>query len=162
MEVVTDTFRISQRYNLCDIPLRFPWSYPVKVEQFENVKYCAIKILLVALHWWISRIFWNSKVGSSLPWAEWTYAIPCSAHCLLGSFLGLQEPLVLPPVDPWTRKKNLDHMYAGIYALWIIRRRIKLIGRPHGIPQTSLLTLKDAQGPLWTPKHLPWPHWTND
>ena len=67
MEVVTHTFGIIQRYNLCDIPLRIPWSYPVKVEQFENVKYCAIKILLVALHWWISRIFWNSKIGSSLP-----------------------------------------------------------------------------------------------
>ena len=48
-------------------------------------------------------------------------------------------------------KKNLDHLYTGKYALWIIRRLIKPTGWPHGIPQTSLLTIRVPVQPLWTP-----------
>ena len=32
-------------------------------------------------------------------------------------FLGPRGPLVLPLVELRTRKKNLDHLYTGIYAL---------------------------------------------
>ena len=40
-------------------------------------------------------------------------------------FLGPRGPLVLPLVDPCLRNENLDPMYTGIYASWIIRRLIK-------------------------------------
>ena len=51
------------------------------------------------------------------------------------SFLGPREPLVLPLVDPPVPKKNLDHLYTGIYALCIIRRLIKPTQWPMGSPR---------------------------
>ena len=43
------------------------------------------------------------------------------------------------PVCPF-RAKNLDHLYTPIYALWIMKRLIKPIVWPHGIPLDALLT----------------------
>ena len=40
-------------------------------------------------------------------------------------FLGPRGPLALPLVDPCLRNENLDPMYTGIFASWIIRRLIK-------------------------------------
>ena len=51
-----------------------------------------------------------------------------------GWFLGPRGPLVLPLVDPSARVKNLDHLYIGTYASWIIRRLIKPTWCPHEIP----------------------------
>ena len=59
------------------------------------------------------------------------------------------------------RAQNLGHLYAGIYALWIIRKDIKRTPWRHGIPSTYLLTPSNPWGPLrphWTPKHAQWPH----
>ena len=61
-------------------------------------------------------------------------------------FLGPRGPLVLPLVDPPSRKKNPDHFYTGWYALRIIKRLIKPTRWPHGIPKTS----------PWPPG-TPWP-----
>ena len=41
------------------------------------------------------------------------------------SLLGPQGPLVLLLIDPPVCAKNLDHLYKGIHALWIIRSLIK-------------------------------------
>ena len=61
--------------------------------------------------------------------------------------LGLRGPLVLPKVDPPSRKKNPDHFYTGVYALRIIKRLIKPTRWPH-IPKTSPLTPWDPLAPL--------------
>ena len=55
------------------------------------------------------------------------------------NFLGPRGPhgipsLVSPSVRPLVRKKNLDHIYTGLYASWIIWRLIKPAWWPHGIP----------------------------
>ena len=59
-------------------------------------------------------------------------------HFKTSFFLGPRGPLVLPLVDPRTRaparNENLDPMYTGIYASWIIRRLIKPTRWPNGIP----------------------------
>ena len=54
-------------------------------------------------------------------------------------FLGPRGPLVLPLIGPVrpvpsVRAKNLDPMYTGIYASWIIRRLLKPTRWPNGIP----------------------------
>ena len=62
-------------------------------------------------------------------------------------FLCQISPLVHPPV----RKKNLDHMYIGKYALWFIGRPIKCRRWPQGAPLDVCL---DALGPARRPLRL--------
>ena len=56
-----------------------------------------------------------------IPW-WWAALLPCAIHIFIPGFLGPRGPLVLPSVGPSRPvrpvcKKNLDHLYTGIYAL---------------------------------------------
>ena len=81
-------------------------------------------------------------------------------------FLGPRGPLVLPSVGPSVRpsvrKKNLDHLYTGIYALWIMRRLIKPTLWPHGIPWMPSwppgTPWQPPNRPPQTHKQVSWPH----
>ena len=97
-------------------------------------------------------------------------------HCLLSSvvhsavvtlmlFLGPRGPLVQPlKTCPSFRKKNLDHLYTGIYALWIMKRIIKPILWPNGIPWMPSwppgTPWQPPNRPPQTHKQVSWPHCT--
>ena len=56
---------------------------------------------------------------------------------------------------PSVRKKNLDHLYTGIYALWIMKRLIKPTLWPNGIPWMPSWPPGTPWDPLATPQSTP-------
>ena len=104
----------------------------LKKSTFENVQVLDHYRLLVfsVQMWWFLR---SAVLMSGQPESSERYLFLRETYHTTYWFLGPRGPLVLPLSVP-SRAKNLDPMYTGIYASWIIRRLLKPTRWPNGIP----------------------------
>ena len=89
----------------------------------------------------------NGRIFGKIPKGWGDHFQSKNSYWRFWTFLSPRGPLVLPLVNPPACNKNLDPLYTGIYASWIIRRIIKPTWWP---PWHGLQTLLDL---LWTPQH---------